>query len=659
MRSNYGISILNSVINGTVTMNPNSRSNAFTDFFNRTVRLILLVLLIWPVSARVQEITLNLQDADIHALISTVAEVTGTNFVIDPRVTGKVTVISSQPMSHEELYDVFLSILDVHGFSAVGSGEVIKIVPNVNAKTSGVVAGAAPTDIVGGDIVTEVVEVRNVSAQQILPALRPLVPQYAHLAAFPNSGILVISDHSYNVERIKALIRRVDVVTGAEAELIKLENASAEELAGALTALQSSVGNSLQGVDFIADVRTNSILLSGEQSGRVRMRGVIAHLDMPTDGQSNTHVVYLKYATAEELAPLLAGTLESSADQGGVQTSIQADPHTNSLVISAARPVFNTLRETIRKLDVRRSQVLVEAIIADVSHDTADELGVQWLIDGSGDGSGPVAGTVFSSGGSNIADVAQSALGGDPIVSRGLSLAVGNLNRNGTSFAGLLRALTADVSTNILSTPSIMTLDNQEAEILVGQSVPFVTGQFTNTGAAAGSVNPFQTIEREDVGVSLKVTPQISESNTIKLDLHQEVSSISADSSTAGASDLVTDKRSIRTSVLVESNETLVLGGLIDNQTVTVEEKVPVLGSLPLVGSLFRFQSNERDKRKLMVFLKPEIVRTAADATLVTGGKYRSMRAAQLAQRLMAEEKFSSGLPVEILPKLDAEIDQR
>ncbi|MBL4621773.1 MAG: hypothetical protein JKY89_05180, partial [Immundisolibacteraceae bacterium] len=372
---------------------------------------LLALLLLIPAAGKSQEITLNLQNADILALINTVAEVTGTNFVIDPRVTGKVTVISTQPMDHEALYDVFLSILDVHGFSAVGSGEVIKIVPNVNAKTSGIVAGSGTTPIVGGDVVTEIIEIKHMPAQQLLPALRPLVPQYAHLAAFPNSNILLLSDHSYNVERIKALVAKIDIATRMETEVIVLENASAVELAAILTSLQSNSANSLQGVQFVADARSNSILLSGDQAGRVRLRGIIAHLDTPSGEQSNTHVVYLKYASAIDLVGILENIIPNNSDDKATLTnSIQADATTNSLIITASPPIYNGLRQVIQKLDVRRAQVLVEAIIADVSAGNADELGVQWLVNGSGDGQGPVAGTVFGSGGSNIINIAQGAL---------------------------------------------------------------------------------------------------------------------------------------------------------------------------------------------------------------------------------------------------------
>ncbi|MEL0082486.1 MAG: secretin N-terminal domain-containing protein, partial [Gammaproteobacteria bacterium] len=558
-------------------------------------------------------------------------------------------VISSQPMNHEALYDVFLSILDVHGFSAVGSGKVIKIIPNINAKTSGMVAGASETPAVGGDMVTEIIEIQNLPAQQLLPALRPLVPQYAHLAAFPNSNLLLLSDHSYNVERIRSLINKIDVATHLETEIVPLENASASELAAVLTSLQSSAGNSLQGVQFVADARSNSILLSGDLPGRVRLRGIIAHLDSPTGDQNNTQVVYLNYATAEDLVTILSGTLAGETAEDTNAVTVQADKNTNSLIITAPPPKFNELKQVIRKLDVRRAQVLVEAIIADVSAATADQLGVQWLVDGSGDGQGPIAGTVFSSGGSNIANIAQSALDGSPVVDQGLSLAVGHFDRDGTSFAALLRALTSDVTANILSTPSVMTLDNQEAELLVGQSVPFVSGQFTNTGAAEGAVNPFQTIERQDVGVTLRVKPQINEGSAIKLDLHQEVSSLAP--AVEAASDLVTNKRTISTTVMVDNKETIVLGGLIDDQVTTTEERVPLLGSLPLLGQLFRFQSTQHDKRNLMVFLQPQIVRDSLAARNLTGGKYQNIRASQLAQRLQAEEQFSGDVAAPVLPE--------
>jgi len=614
--------------------------------------VIAVLLLVSPINARAQKITLNLQDADIRALINTVAEVTNTNFVIDPRVAGKVTVISSQPMDQEALYDVFLSILDVHGFSAVGSGKVIKIVPNVNAKTGGMVAGNSSASSAGGNIVTEIIEIKNMPAQQLLPALRPLVPQYAHLAAFPNSNILLLSDHAYNVERIRTLIRKIDVATQLDTEVLVLENASASEISSVLTSLQSSAGNSLQGIQFVADARSNSILISGDLPGRIRLRGIIAHLDLPSGEQSNTHVIYLNYASANDLVPILSGIVTTGGEDDPGEIMVQADEYTNSLIITAPPPTFNDLRQVIRKLDMRRAQVLVEAIIADVNVGTADELGVQWLIDGRDEDSA-LGGSVFSSGASKITNILAGAQAGVPILDQGLSLAVGNFDSDGTSFAMLLRALTSDTTTNILSTPSVMTLDNQEAEILVGQSVPFITGQYTNTGADAGAVNPFQTIEREDVGVTLRVKPQINEGNSIKLELHQEVSSVVPAIQTLGASDLVTNKRSIDTTVMVDNNGTIVLGGLIDDQLVTTDERVPFLGSVPVLGALFRYQSSEFQKRQLMVFLKPQIVRDAAAARNLTGGKYQNMRASQLMQRLQAEEYFSDNVDGPVVPELN------
>ncbi|RLA10166.1 MAG: type II secretion system protein GspD [Gammaproteobacteria bacterium] len=614
--------------------------------------LISALLLICALNAQAQKITLNLQDADIRALINTVAEVTNTNFIIDPRVAGKVTVISVEPMDVDALYDVFLSILDVHGFSAVGSGQVIKIIPNVNAKTSGVVAGTSATPVAGGDIVTEIIEIKNMPAQQLLPALRPLVPQYAHLAAFPNSNILLLSDHAYNVERIKALIAKIDVATQINTEVVVLENASADELSAILTTLQSGTGNNLQGVQFVGDSRSNSILLGGDLPGRIRMRGIIAHLDMPTGEQSNTHVVYLNFASAEDIVPILAGTIPTTGKDGDNGITVQADSNTNSVIITAPPPAYNDLRQVIRKLDVRRAQVLVEAIIADVSAGTADELGVQWVIDGR-DGGYAVGATNFANGRSSITNILAGAESGIPILDQGLSLALGNFGSGGTNFAALLRALSSDATTNILSTPSVMTLDNQEAEILVGQSVPFITGQYTDTGAGGGSVDPFQTIQREDVGVTLRVKPQINEGSTIKLELHQEVSSVIPSIKTLGASDLVTNKRSINTTVLVDSNETIVLGGLIDDQLITTDERVPFLGSVPILGRLFRYQSTDVEKRQLMVFIKPQIVRDKADARSLTGGKYQNMRASQLKQRLQAEQIFPGNANAAVLPELN------
>ena len=616
-------------------------------YFGRRVAVAALGLLL-PLAAPAQDVTLNLKDADITALINTVAEVTGRNFVVDPRVKGKVTVISSQPMDHSELYEVFLSILDVHGFAAIPAGQVTSIVPTASAKTVG---GEVP-EAAAGDFITEVIPVSNVSANQLVAILRPLIPQFGHLGAHPDSNILVISDRAANVARIKRLVARIDLPGGRDAEVVVLQNASAPELVQILQSLQG--GEAAAMARMVADLRTNSILLSGPLSERVRLRALIAHLDTPLESTGNTHVLYLRYADAEQIAPLLESVIAPDPEkrQAG-ETRIQPDPATNSLVVTAPPDVMTTLRAVLRQLDIRRAQVHVEGVIAEVSDDQARELGVQWIVDGRGDGSGPISATSFGGVGSNIVDITRGVIeDGFPVVGSGTTLAVGRFDSDRTSFAGLLRALQADSKTNILSTPSLTTLDNEEAEIVVGQSVPFITGQFTNTGTSESAVNPFQTIEREDVGIQLRVRPQINEGDVMRLEIEQEVSSIAQQTGGGGivAADLITSKRFIRTTVLVEDRQVVVLGGLIDDQTTEVEERVPLFGSLPVIGRLFRYRVSDQGKVNLMVFLRPIIVRDATVSAQVTGDKYNAIRNQQLRDRLAAANNKTSAIPPVLAP---------
>jgi general secretion pathway protein D len=620
----------------------------------RTLRFLLLMGAVWfvhvpPLAA--ETVTLNLKDADIGALISTVAEVTHRNFVVDPRVKGKVTVISSRPMDSEEVYQVFLSILKVHGFAAIPSGAVIKIVPDVNAKQDNIPTVTDRDTGRGDEMVTRVVEVKNVAAAQLVPILRPLVPQQGHLAAYPATNVLVISDRAANVERLVTIIRRIDQVSDSEIEVIPLQHASATEVVRVLTSLEraapGAAGKATRGVGegaavLVADERTNSVLLGGDRSDRLRMRVIISHLDTPLDAGGNTDVVYLNYAEAKDLVPVLMGVgkkVEGEA-QGKVSApksefDIQADEAMNALVITAPPDVMRTLKRVISELDVRRAQVLVDAIIAEVSLNTARELGVQWVFSGlnSGNGVSPVGLINFTNTGNNIADVINSAVdvvngGTVPTPAGNVLLGGGKVQKDSNfNYLAVINMLASDSNTNILSTPTLVTLDNEEAEIIIGQNVPFVTGSFTSTGAGNDATNPFQTIQREDVGLTLKIKPQINEGDALKLNIEQEVSSIAP--SVAGASDIITNKRSIKTSVMVGDGNVVVLGGLIEKQTGESVQKVPLLGDLPGVGALFRSKAGNVTKTNLMVFIHPVILRDSAVAEQSTSSKYNYFRALQ------------------------------
>ncbi|RMG28249.1 MAG: type II secretion system protein GspD [Gammaproteobacteria bacterium] len=601
-----------------------------------------VLCLLAAVAARAAEITLNLKEADIATLISTVADVTGKNFVVDPRVRGKVTVISSRPMDTDEVYQVFLSILRVHGFAAVPSGHVIKIVPDVNAKQDSIPTVPGGTPAAGDQMVTRVVPVHHVTAAQLVPILRPLVPQQGHLAAYPATNVLIISDRAANVKRLVEIIRRIDVEDNSEIEVIPLQHASAAEVVRILNSLRRPrPGQPAQagGPVIVADERTNSVLLGGDRARRLQLRALISHLDTPLEEGGNTHVVYLKYAKAEDLVKVLTGVSSSIAEaqkkkagpRGG-KVSIQADAAANALVINAPPDVFRSLQNVIRQLDIRRAQVLIEAVIAEISFDRAMELGIQWRATTDTSRSGVIGGTNFDNTTSiNAAAANPLAVGNGFSIGyfEGTSTLLGNEILN---LGALVKMLANDSNTNILSTPSLVTLDNEEAEIVVAKNVPFITGQFTNTGANQGATNPFQTIQRQDVGLKLKVTPQINEGDSIKLEIRQENSSIS-ETGVAGASDIVTNKRSIHTSVMVHDGHVVVLGGLISDQLSESVQKVPLLGDLPLLGNLFKSRRTTKTKRDLMVFLRPVILRDAATETRISGDKYNFMRALQLRER--------------------------
>ena len=615
-----------------------------------------LLLLIGSRVGAAEPVNLDLRDAEIGAVIETVGKITGRNFVVDPRVKGKVSVVSPQPLTPDEVYQVFLSMLEVNGFAAVEQGPVVKVVPDVNARQSAtpVFTGSAEAD--GATLVTRVLRVENVPAAQLVPVLRPLVPQNGHVAAYPETNMLVISDTAANVARLSRIVASIDRPTYSEAEVVKLEHASAEDVVRVLR----SLGGEQQGAGPVADPRTNSVILGGDPTSRLRMRALVEHLDAPVAPTGNTMVLYLKYAEAADMVPILQGVLgETGGAQGAPPargagaggTSIQAFEATNALVVTAPRDQLDSLRNIIHQLDIRRPQVMVEALIVEVAADRTKELGLQWLIDGNGDG-GPIALTNFTNASTTLADVATALLNDEvPPIGGGLTAGGGDFDGKNTDFGVLLRALLTDSTTNILSTPTLMTLDNEEAEIVVGQNVPFVTGSFSQTGSDVPGVNPFQTIQREDVGLTLKVEPQINEGGAIQLTVEQEVSSISQ-SAGVSAADIITNKRSIKTRVLVDDGQLIVLGGLIDDQINTREQRVPVLGDVPVFGHLFRYRDRDSTKRNLMVFLRPSVLRLPADAATLTSGKYRYIRDQQLQSR-GAEAEVLSGADA-LLPPLES-----
>ncbi len=618
---------------------------------------LLLLCVTQPCAAEQKMATLNLKDADINTLIGTVGEITGRNFVVDPRVKGKVTVISSAPMTADGIYQTFLAILAVHGYAAVPSGQVIEIIPEVTAKQQGGVpvgGQGAP----GEEVITRVVKVNNVPAAQLVPILRPLIPQYGHLAAYPPSNMLIVSDRAANVERIVAIVKRLDNQGNHQVVVLPLAHASAADVVVTLGQIIQQGGGEKSATPpptVVADERTNSVVLSGSSGQIARLRQVIRKLDAPIDQTGgDTQVVYLHYADAENLAKVLNSYLQGVAKQQRVAgkaapraesdndpgtTSVVPAKDINALVISASPETMRALKSIIAQLDIQRSQVLVQAVIAEVSANSSRQLGVNWAAfndDRIAAASLPgLDGGTIGQIGSASAEGSSGALLG-LLQPGGLTLGGGVLNRGGTSFAVLLRALSSDADTNILSTPTLVTMDNQEAEITVGKEVPFLTGSYASTGLTDSSVNPFQTIERKQVGLTLKLTPQINKGDTVQLEIDQEVSSLSSESSLVNAVDLITNNRNLKTTVNVQDGDILVLGGLIDNNVRSSVHAVPLLSDIPLLGSLFRYRTYNRDKRNLMVFIRPVIIRDRRVANYYTRQKYQTMRDVQLRTRASA-----------------------
>jgi general secretion pathway protein D len=587
------------------------------------------------------QLTPNYREADIRVVADQVQQVIGRPIIIDPRVRAQVTVLSNAPMSPDAFYKLFQSALEVHGFVALDSGSAIEIVPDANARFGE-----------GDDYVSQAIVLQNIGAAQLVPILRPLLPQSAHLAAHPASNALIVADRPQNIDRMMKLIRRMDTAGTAEIEVIALENASADEVVRMLSSLNQAAqaAGGTPPVQVIADTRTNSVLLSGASTSRLQYKALIAHLDTPSAQGGNTQVIYLNYADAMDLAsklqaqfgtagssggggarPPAAGGAAAAAEGATGPVTIWADAGTNALVINAPERVRQDMLSVIKQIDIPRLQVAVDAIIVELTQQKSAELGVTWAVGNNGKAAGL---TNFSGTTGGIVQLGSAAASGTPspnLIRDGLTLAVGKIAENGLSWASVVDALAGDADTNIVSTPHIVTLDNEEAEIKVGQEVPFVTGQFTNTGATNGAVNPFQTIQRQQVGTRLKITPQINEGNGVKLTIEQETSSIAGGSS--GAVDLVTNTRTITTSVFVNDGGVLVLGGLLDDQMRQNEQHVPGIGKVPGLGWLFRARKSEHDKSNLMVFIRPTILHNEADARFKTGEKYSYI---QEIQRQMA-----------------------
>jgi general secretion pathway protein D len=617
-------------------------------------------------------ITPNYKDADLSQIIQAVGEVTGKNFIIDPRVNAKVTMVSATPMSPSAFYEAFLSVLQVYGYVAVPAGKVIKIIPNTDARQ--VPANDLPNIVsaTSDEVVTQIVQVKNISAAQLVPLLRPLIPQYGHLAAYPTGNMLIISDRASNVSRIVRIVERMDESGEEPIEVIPLHNASAADVVRDVNSLNQGQGEGGgAAVKIVADERTNSILLTGEKSQRLRLKALIVNMDTPLATGGDTQVRYLRYADAEKLADKLKGQATASAKaQGGPPTggsgggggggggsnvdasvTIWADVATNALIITAPPKLMRSLMSVIDRLDIRRAQVLVEAIIVEVDVNKSSNIGVQWLLDGGNSyGYGLVN---LPGGGTSIVDIAAAAIGAtsnqlnqtaiattstigttgvgasgisSATFGTGATFALGTYNSTtGKGFAALIQALRSDADSNIISTPSLVTMNNEEAEVHVTQEIPLITGSYaSSTQSTNGTTSPFTTIQREEVGTILKVTPHINEGNSVQLKIEQEDSAPGA--KLADSADISTNKRSIKTTVLMEDGGIIVLGGLMQDTVTESEDRVPGLGAIPLIGNLFKSRSGSRMKSDLLVFIRPQILRDAQAIQDVSEKKYDGIR---------------------------------
>jgi general secretion pathway protein D len=620
------------------------------------------------ISKKAEPVTLNFTNAEIEAVARTMATLTGRNVVVDPRVKGTITLTTDGPASAARAYNLFLTTLRMQGYTVVQSDGLDKIVPETEAKLQG--GSVAVTDPggagAGGNLlVTQIIKLQHENANNLVAVLRPLINPNNPINVNPGTNSLVITDYADNLRRLTRIIAALDLPNATDVEIIALKNASASDLAPLVLRLVESfsgvgpvgqIDTSFK-TTIISEPRSNTLIVRAATQARLMLiRALVEKLDQSTGSDANgaagnIYVVYLKNANATQLAITLRAALSGSATStpaasapitnpstagapaagaGSTGGQIQADAATNALVITASEPQYRQLRAVIDKLDARRAQVFVESLIAEVNADKAAEFGVQWQgpIGNVGDGVIGLLGTNFGTAGNNIINLATQGVTDTVAPGRGLN--IGALTQtNGVYVLGALaRFIEETGSGNVLSTPNLLTLDNEEAKIVIGQNVPFVTGQFTNTGATNGSVNPFQTIERKDVGLTLKVRPQISENGTVRLAIFQEVSSVQA--STANASNgPTTNKRTIESNVLVDDGSVVVLGGLLQDEFSGGQEKVPGLGDIPIFGALFRSDTRSRKKTNLMVFLRPVVIRDASASDRLSTDRYEQMRAIQ------------------------------
>lgn len=594
----------------------------------RAAMLIISGLLLSSV-LKADTVSINFREADIRSVIEAVAEITGKSFVLDPRVRGEITIISPEPIESDLLYEAVLSALQVQGFQAVDDGAVIRVVPFAQSFQ-------IPSGVMGSELQTKVIHVNHVRANELLPVLKPMMSRGSLLQAYDAGNNLVATDTASQIAQLERVLSEIDVPEQSAVDVINLSYISAAEALHIASQMQNL---QQQNLSIVEDSFNNRIIVGGPRTGRAAFREMLKSLDVPTDSNGGVEVLYLNYSKAEDIKPILDGMLESetflaiagegaSTESGSRSTyRIEAEADNNALVIAASASVIEQIREVVRKLDRPRSQVLIEAVIAEVSQEQANRLSVQLA------GASRYTGSILTNFDNLIPTLVGVAADGELSdnelsninLNTGVYVSAGDIDQEaGEAFGVIIDALRTDSRTTILSSPSVVTLDNSEAELTVGQEVPFITGSFTSSNNSSN--NPFQTIEREEVGVKLRVIPQINEGNAVRLEIEQESSSIAGTATTLGTADTVTNKRTIRTNVMVGDGQLLILGGLMDDNFGNTDRKVPLLGDLPVLGGLFRSRTNNDDQRVLMMFIRPTILRSPAQSTSMTNQRFDYLR---------------------------------
>jgi general secretion pathway protein D len=569
--------------------------------------------------------TVKHKNVEIRSFLDQVSNITGKTFLVDPEVIGKISVQSEAPLDKDGVIQLFFSILSVYGYTAIQTSTGIRILPEKKAKSSGIFFDENG-DVTGSLLVTQIIPIKNAMASELVPILRPLIPSFGHLASANEMNALIVSDHAENIRELEKLIAKLDQTTDSSIKVVKLNHAWAIDMLDTLNSIGNSNSNGqpnqATGTRVIADERTNRLILKGKDGELNALANLINELDVETKSSSRLHVIPLRYADAETTAALISGLLTDTAKSGGNSAAmVVADKDVNQLVIRADPSVMVEIAPIVAELDIPRAQVKIDAVIAEINMNNIEEAGIQWLLGGRDGNATPVAGTNFSAAGNSISSIAASVAAGTPTLSAGATL--GSAFTGGKfTLGGILQAIESSSAANLLSNPSITVLDNKVGKVLVGQNIPIETGSYNNTTG-----NPFTITERQDVGLTLQVTPRINANNEVNLDVLQLVEAVSSEVSTLG---FVTTKREIKTNVIVPDGEILFLGGLFKNDEERINQKVPVLGDIPVFGALFRSSSTQLVSQNLVVYIRPTILRNKKHINAAAENSYRTFKSIEM-----------------------------